>query len=288
MDFKKIGKILAFGSAVALGFSMVACDDSSSASGSEKEESKGNANGSVEFPDISGEGCNFNTEDKVWGYTANSTIQGIDSKTAQYFIYNEKGSKDSVVNVSKGDAVVQACTYLKGKEIDERSDDENAKVRTYTECKGGAMYISDVTEYKYESRTRDEAFEEVMKNCQILNNYDKKTLQDLVDSAKQIVDSTKQTLTQSCDFEKTDDEWVVTAVDGDLIISWKSGKGVATSKETKDSAEDCQNSADIFNAGGEEVASCDGKVFIVVDNDTYSEMTRDEAYQFVKDEICAN
>ena len=41
MDFKKIGKILAFGSAVALGFSMVACDDSSSASGSEKEESKG-------------------------------------------------------------------------------------------------------------------------------------------------------------------------------------------------------------------------------------------------------
>ena len=273
---------------MALGFSMVACDDSSSASGSEKEESKGNANGSVEFPDISGEGCNFKKEDKVWGYTVNSTIQGIDSKTAQYFIYNEKGSKDSVVNVSKGDAVVQACTYLKGKEIDERSDDENAKVRTYTECKGGAMYISDVTEYKYESRTRDEAFEEVMKNCQILNNYDKKTLQDLVDSAKQIVDSTKQTLTQSCDFEKTDDEWVVTAVDGDLIISWKSGKGVATSKETKDSAEDCQNSADIFNAGGEEVASCDGKVFIVVDNDTYSEMTRDEAYQFVKDEICAN
>ena len=288
MDFKEIGKILAFGSAVALGFSMVACDDSSSASGSEKEESKGNANGSVEFPDISGEGCNFKKEDKVWGYTVNTKIQGIESKTAQYFIYNENGSKDSIVDVSTGKEVDMACSYIKGRQMDENSSGEDSKTRTYTECKDGAMYISTVTEYEFETRSRDDAFEDVMENCKNLNNYDKENVQDLIDSAMQLIDSTKQTLTQSCDFEKTDDEWVVTSVDGDMIISWKSGKGVATSKETKETAEDCQNSADLYNAGGEELASCDGKVFITVDNDTYSNMTRDDAYQFVKEEICAN
>ena len=297
---------------------LTACDDSTSAKGDDEKENAEGKSGDEKslLPDISGEGCNFKKEDKVWGYTVNSKIQGVESTTGVYFVYNEKGSTDSVVNVSTGSDVTMACKYLGGRQIDEGSDDESAKVTTYTECKNGAMYVSDVTAYKYESRSRDEAFEEVMEHCQSVNNYDKDKLQETIDEAGKKAkeaankggkdddeeeeeeddnggaiedddDDNNGTVEGNddgqitCDFNKSDDEWTIRAEGaGDMIVKWNSGKAVSYTKTDMEDAATCQMMLGYIDKDTESnsTSSCDGKYLVIEDPDTFADFSRDQLY----------
>lgn len=290
---------------------LTACDDSSSAKGDdEKENAEG---GKSLLPDVSGEGCNFKKEDKVWGYTVNSKVQGVESTTGVYFIYNEKGSTDSVVNVSTGSEVTMACKYLSERQIDDSSDDESAKVTQYTECKNGAMYISDVTQYKHEDRSRDEAFEDVMEHCQSVNNYDKDKVQEALDEAaekaKEAANKDKKGDDEegddgdgdvpegddgdgdddngtiegnndgqiTCNFNKSDDEWTIRAEGAsDMVVKWNTGKAVTFTKTDAGSAELCQMSLTYLPEGAE--GSCDGKYLLMEDPDTFKDFSRDQLY----------
>ena len=292
---------------------LTACDDSSSAKGDdEKENAEG---GKSLLPDISGEGCNFKKEDKVWGYVVNSKIQGVESTTGVYFVYNEKGSTDSVVNVSTGSDVTMACKYLGERQIDEGSDDESAKVTTYTECKNGAMYISNVTQYKFEDRSRDEAFEDVMEHCQSVNNYDKEDVQNALDEAaekaKEAADKNKGDKDDdeeeddnggaidddddddngaiegnddgqiTCDFNKSDDEWTIRAEGaGEMVVKWNTGKAVSFTKTDMEDAATCQMMLGYIDKDTESnsTSSCDGKYLVIEDPDTFADFSRDQLY----------
>ena len=297
---------------------LTACDDSTSAKGDDgKENAEGKSgDGKSLLPDVSGEGCNFKKEDKVWGYTVNSKVQGVESTTGVYFIYNEKGSTDSVVNVSTGKDVTMACSYLGGRQIDEGSDDESAKVTTYTECKNGAMYISDVTQYKFEDRSRDEAFADVMEHCQSVNNYDKDKVQEALDEA---AEKAKEAANKggkdddeeeeeeddnggaiddddddnngaiegnddgqiTCDFNKSDDEWTIRAEGaGEMVVKWNTGKAVSYTKSDAGSAEYCQTMLAILTTDieGNSTASCDGSYLLREDPDTFANFSRDQLY----------
>ena len=299
---------------------LTACDDSSSAKGDDEKENAEGKSGDEKslLPDISGEGCNFKKEDKVWGYTVNSKIQGIESTTGVYFVYNEKGSKDSVVNVSTGKEVTMACSYLGGRQIDEGSDDESAKVTTYTECKNGAMYISDVTQYKFEDRSRDEAFADVMEHCQSVNNYDKDEVQDALDEAAEKAKEAANKGSKdddeeeddnggaiddddddgddngtiegdddgenTCSFNKSDDEWTIRDdATGKAVIKWNSGKAVAITKSNMGSAESCQGMLEFLatDTEGNSTSSCDGAYLLVENPDQYEYFSRDQLYDML-------
>jgi hypothetical protein len=182
MDFKKLA---VFGSAVLFGISLTACGDDSSSGPTGDEGKKKEAKGDDEslLPDVSGEGCNFKKDDKVWSYVIKSSYEGLDNETYRYYIYNEKGSKDSTITVTKGSQVGMACAYLGGDE-EVLDDDEESKRTQKVECKDNAMWTIDVTQMKYEDESRDEAFETIMDHCKAINNYSKEDLQDALDSLK--------------------------------------------------------------------------------------------------------
>lgn len=183
MDFKKLAVL---GSAMAFGLYLSACGDDSSSGptgdGGKQAEGKGGDEDAL-LPEISGEGCDFKKEDKVWSYSFTVGQGGLQSKTYRFYTYNEKGSKDSVVAVSTGKEASMACSFLGGdnKTVDE---DEDVKRTQITECHDNAMWTIDVTEYFYESESRDEAFDHIMSHCQNLNDYDKEDLQEMLDSLK--------------------------------------------------------------------------------------------------------
>ena len=302
---------------------LTACDDSSSAKGDDEKENAEGKSGDEKslLPDISGEGCNFKKEDKVWSYVMNVGVEGIESKTYRFYTYNEKGSKDSVIAVTTGKEVSMACAYLGGndKDVDESEDYKQTQI---TECHDGAMWNIDVMEMKYEDESRDEAFEEIMQHCRAVNDYDKDDIQETLDEAKKkakdaankgsedeeeeeeddnggaiedddddnngTVEGNKD-IEVTCDFKKSDDEWKFTANGGEMTISWESGKAISYTESDLLTAENCASAQEGFAALAEMMPgmtySCEGSVLVTADSGTFGDMSRDEAYDTAM-ELC--
>lgn len=183
------------------GISMLAlagCGDSSS--GTDAKDTASEASEKY-FPDIKGGSCDFKKEDKVWKYTSTAEADGDVSVVARYYTYKKGGSIDSNVVVTTGEDIKMACKYAD----EEVYDDEQAGSRISSTCKNGALYTIDVQEDIDPELSRDEAFDDVMRACELLNNVKpsgKTNAGDNDDEGKVI-----------CDFDD-DDLWIVQE-DGD-------------------------------------------------------------------------
>jgi hypothetical protein len=168
MQTKHIGMVraLAFGLPLAMTLTFVACGDDSS-SGVNNSGSEGDIDDV--FADIKADGCNFKKDDKVWKYTFTLKQQGIDSDAARYVEYNGDKTRDSVVAVSTGSQTSQACKFMTGKETDEQEED-GIKVITSAWCEGSTFYSDEVRVGDFKGMSRSEAFDMVMKECEVLNN----------------------------------------------------------------------------------------------------------------------
>ena len=187
------------------GISMVAlsgCGDSSSGT-----DAKGAADEASEkyFPDIKSGSCDFKKEDKVWKYTSTAEADGDVSVVARYYTYKKGGSIDSNVVVTTGEDVKMACKYA-----DETVyDDEEAGSKISSTCKNDALYTIDVQEGIDPDLSRDEAFDDVMRACELLNNVKPSGKTNAGDNDDDPEDEGKVI----CDFDD-DDLWIVQE-DGD-------------------------------------------------------------------------
>lgn len=187
------------------GISMVAlagCGDSSS--GTDAKDTASEASEKY-FPDIKGGSCDFKKEDKVWKYTSTAEADGDVSVVARYYTYKKGGSIDSNVVVTTGEDVKMACKYAD----EEVYDDEQAGSRISSTCKNGALYTIDVQEGIDPDLSRDEAFDDVMRACELLNNVKPSGKTNAGDNDDDPEDEGKVI----CDFDD-DDLWIVQE-DGD-------------------------------------------------------------------------
>ena len=187
------------------GISMVAlagCGDSSS--GTDAKDTASEASEKY-FPDIKGGSCDFKKEDKVWKYTTSIETDGDVSVSARYYTYKKGGSIDSNVVVTTGEDIKMACKYADEKVY----DDEQAGSRISSTCKNGALYTIDVQEDIDPELSRDEAFDDVMRACELLNNVKPSGKTNAGDNDDDPEDEGKVI----CDFDD-DDLWIVQE-DGD-------------------------------------------------------------------------
>ncbi len=187
------------------GISMVAlagCGDSSS--GTDAKDTASEASEKY-FPDIKSGSCDFKIEDKVWKYTSTAEADGDVSVVARYYTYKKGGSIDSNVVVTTGEDVKMACKYAD----EEVYDDEQAGSRISSTCKNGALYTIDVQEGIDPDLSRDEAFDDVMRACELLNNVKPSGKTNAGDNDDDPEDEGKVI----CDFDD-DDLWIVQE-DGD-------------------------------------------------------------------------
>ena len=149
MDFKKLAVL---GSAMAFGLYLSACGDDSSSgpAGDDGKKTEGNNDsGDIRLPDVSGEGCDFKVDDKVWSYVMNVGMEGLDNKTYRFYTYGENGSTDSSVTITKGGTASTACAFIDGDKTEDKSDD--SRHVEWVECKDGVMYTIDVVEDFYQT-----------------------------------------------------------------------------------------------------------------------------------------
>lgn len=305
MDYRKLAVL---GSAMAFGLYLSACGDDSSSgpAGDEGKKTEGNSDGGdIRLPDVSGEGCDFKIEDKVWSYAINVGVEGLDNKTYRFYTYGENGSTDSTVTVTKGSTASTACAFIDGDKTETES--ESGRHVEFVECKDGAMYTTKVEENNYQSETRESAFETVMNHCKSVNNYDKDDIKDLIDSALKSSDSSgdngddpdepevNSSSSQvsepeddssssisaeiKCDFSKDDDVWNVSIAGvSNMTIEWTDNGPVAVTKTDLQMAELCETMASSMDEEGVE-ASCDGSVLVMKDANQYADASRDELYE---------
>ena len=309
MDYRKLAVL---GSAMAFGLYLSACgDDSSSGPASDDgTQVQGNSDGGdIRLPDVSGEGCDFKKDDKVWSYVMNVGMEGLDNKTYRFYTYGENGSTDSTVTITKGSTASAACAFIDGDKTEDRSDD--SRHVEWVECKDGVMYTIDVVEDFYQTQSRDGAFETVMNHCKTVNNFDKEEIKDLIDSALKSSDSKggdeKSSSSESdepevnssssqvsepeddssssisaevkCDFSKDDDVWNVSIAGvSNMTIEWTDKGAVMVTKTDMQMAELCETMAPSMNEDGVE-ASCDGSVLVMKDSNELAGATRDEMYE---------
>ena len=315
MHFRKLAVV---GSVVLFGISLSACGDDSSSgpSGDDGKKTDVKTDSGSLLPEVSGDGCDFKKDDKVWSYAIKSSYEGLNNETYRYYIYNEKGSKDSTITVSKGGQVGTACGYLSGKE-EVLGDDEDSKRTQKMECKDDAMWTIDVTQMKYENESRDEAFENIMNHCKAVNNYDKEDLQDALDSLKNAsggkndddddgdevessssesddseAESSSSKVTEpkedssssisadiECDFSKDDDVWNISMAGvSNMTIEWTDNGPVAISKTDMQMADLCDLMISSMEEEDVEV-SCEGSVLVMKDANEFAGATRDELYE---------
>ena len=256
MQTKHIGmvKALAFCAPFALTFGLMACDDSSTGA---NDKGSGDTSGKTSpdpiFTDIKAGGCDFKKDDKVWKYTFTVKQKGAEANGARYFKYDGDDTVDSVVTVSTGTQVTQACRYMDGKEVDEEEEDGVKTVSTAW-CEGKTFYVSDVTTGAFDGVSRSEAFKMVMADCEQLNkgvdNYNSSSSEkpgsssstdeedDEVSSSsvkdKPSSSSEKGKSSSSvqggddedvaliCNFKKDDDVWTVDMAEyGIATVTWK-------------------------------------------------------------------
>ena len=305
MDYRKLAVL---GSAMAFGLYLSACGDDSSSgpAGDEGKKTEGNSDGGdIRLPDVSGEGCDFKKDDKVWSYVMNVGMEGLDNKTYRFYTYGENGSTDSTVTITKGSTASAACAFIDGDKTEDKSDD--SRHVEWVECKDGVMYTIDVVEDFYQTQSRDGAFETVMNHCKTVNNFDKEEIKDLIDSALKSSDSSGDngddpdepevnssssqvsepeddssssiSAEVKCDFSKDDDVWKVSIAGvSNMTIEWTDKGAVMVTKTDMQMAELCETMAPSMNEDGVE-ASCDGSVLVMKDSNELAGATRDEMYE---------
>ena len=304
MDFKKLAVL---GSAMAFGLYLSACGDDSSSgpAGDDGKKAQGNNDsGDIRLPDVSGEGCDFKVDDKVWSYVMNVGMEGLDNKTYRFYTYGENGSTDSSVTITKGGTASTACAFIDGDKTEDKSDD--SRHVEWVECKDGVMYTIDVVEDFYQTQSRDDAFETVMNHCKTVNNYDKDEIRDSVNAALNSSDSKggeksssseKKPTSSSesdepevkssssisaaigCDFSKDDDVWSVTMGGvSDMVIEWTDKGAVMVTRTDMQMADLCDMMASSMDEEGVE-ASCDGSVLVMRDSNELADATKDDLYE---------
>ena len=304
MDFKKLAVL---GSAMAFGLYLSACGDDSSSgpAGDDGKKAQGNNDsGDIRLPDVSGEGCDFKVDDKVWSYVMNVGMEGLDNKTYRFYTYGENGSTDSSVTITKGGTASTACAFIDGDKTEDKSDD--SRHVEWVECKNGVMYTIDVVEDFYQTQSRDDAFETVMNHCKTVNNYDKDEIRDSVNAALNSSDSKggeksssseKKPTSSSesdepevkssssisaaigCDFSKDDDVWSVTMGGvSDMVIEWTDKGAVMVTRTDMQMADLCDMMASSMDEEGVE-ASCDGSVLVMRDSNELADATKDDLYE---------
>lgn len=87
----------------------------------------------------------------------------------------------------------------------------------------------------------------------------------------------------SCNFEKSDDTWVIANGEGggEMTIKWKDGKAVTVTKSEQADEELCELTLEIFSSDptGTGTYSCDGKYLVIEDPDTYANLSRNDLYK---------
>ena len=87
----------------------------------------------------------------------------------------------------------------------------------------------------------------------------------------------------SCNFEKSDDTWVIANGEGggEMTIKWKDGKAVTVTKSEQADEELCELTLEIFSSDptGTGTYSCDGKYLVIEDPDTYGNLSRNDLYK---------
>lgn len=301
MDFKKLAVL---GSAMAFGLYLSACGDDSSSgpAGDDGKKTEGNGgSGDIRLPDVSGEGCDFKVDDKVWSYVLSVGAEGLDTKTYRYYTYDKNGSTDSTVAVTKGASATAACAYVNSNKIEDESED--SRHVEYTKCKDGVMYVTSVDENFYQTQTRDQAFEDIMNHCKTVNNYDKDEIRDSVKSAlnssdskggekssssekkptssseSEVKSSSSISAAIDCDFTKDDDVWSVSMGGvSDMVIEWTDNGAVMVTKTDMQMADLCDLMVTSMNEDGVE-ASCEGAVLVMRDSNELVGATKDELYE---------
>lgn len=304
MDFKKLAVL---GSAMAFGLYLSACGDDSSSgpAGDDGKKTEGNGDsGDIRLPDVSGEGCDFKVDDKVWSYVMNVGMEGLDNKTYRFYTYGENGSTDSSVTITKGGTASTACAFIDGDKTEDKSDD--SRHVEWVECKDGVMYTIDVVEDFYQTQSRDDAFETVMNHCKTVNNYDKDEIRDSVKSAlnssdskggekssssekkptsssesdePEVKSSSSISAAVDCDFSKDDDVWSVSMGGvSDMVIEWTDKGAVMVTRTDMQMADLCDMMASSMDEEGVE-ASCDGSVLVMRDSNELADATKDDLYE---------
>lgn len=86
----------------------------------------------------------------------------------------------------------------------------------------------------------------------------------------------------SCNFEKSDDTWVIANGEGggEMTVKWDTGKAVTITKSDMGDAEMCQMMLDVLatDTEGNSKSSCDGGMLTLEDSDTYKDLSRDALY----------
>jgi len=304
MDFKKLAVL---GSAMAFGLYLSACGDDSSSgpAGDDGKKTEGNGDsGDIRLPDVSGEGCDFKKDDKVWSYVMNVGMEGLDNKTYRFYTYGENGSTDSSVTITKGGTASTACAFIDGDKTEDKSDD--SRHVEWVECKDGVMYTIDVVEDFYQTQSRDDAFETVMNHCKTVNNYDKDEIRDSVNAAlnssdskggekssssekkptsssesdePEVKSSSSISAAVDCDFSKDDDVWSVSMGGvSDMVIEWTDKGAVMVTRTDMQMADLCDMMASSMDEEGVE-ASCDGSVLVMRDSNELADATKDDLYE---------
>lgn len=304
MDFKKLAVL---GSAMAFGLYLSACGDDSSSgpAGDDGKKTEGDGDsGDIRLPDVSGEGCDFKVDDKVWSYVMNVGMEGLDNKTYRFYTYGENGSTDSSVTITKGGTASTACAFIDGDKTEDKSDD--SRHVEWVECKDGVMYTIDVVEDFYQTQSRDDAFETVMNHCKTVNNYDKDEIRDSVNAAlnssdskggekssssekkptsssesdePEVKSSSSISAAVDCDFSKDDDVWSVSMGGvSDMVIEWTDKGAVMVTRTDMQMADLCDMMASSMDEEGVE-ASCDGSVLVMRDSNELADATKDDLYE---------
>ena len=304
MDFKKLAVL---GSAMAFGLYLSACGDDSSSgpAGDDGKKTEGNSDGGdIRLPDVSGEGCDFKKDDKVWSYVMNVGMEGLDNKTYRFYTYGENGSTESSVTITKGGTASTACAFIDGDKTEDKSDD--SRHVEWVECKDGVMYTIDVVEDFYQTQSRDDAFETVMNHCKTVNNYDKDEIRDSVNAAlnssdskggekssssekkptsssesdePEVKSSSSISAAVDCDFSKDDDVWSVSMGGAsDMVIEWTDKGAVMVTRTDMQMADLCDMMASSMDEVGVE-ASCVGSVLVMRDSNELADATKDDLYE---------
>ena len=102
MHFRKLAVV---GSVVLFGISLSACGDDSSSgpSGDDGKKTDVKTDSGSLLPEVSGDGCDFKKDDKVWSYAIKSSYEGLNNETYRYYIYNEKGFVSAYIDNFTGE-----------------------------------------------------------------------------------------------------------------------------------------------------------------------------------------
>lgn len=102
-----------------------------------------------------GTGCKFKVEDKVWSYTIVGSLEDVRTTTTWSLDFEKGTLTENSVMYVESTPVCSESSYPSTEE---------------TYCKDGKMYSVEVDDYDTYEKTREDAFNEFMKECEKANS----------------------------------------------------------------------------------------------------------------------